>query len=67
MMGAREELFAQGFPYMRIVGAFAFFQAVSLSAAAGLRSVDKAHYPMFVSGLAALSALPQSLHRDIAT
>ncbi len=51
MMGAREELFAQGFPYMRIVGAFAFFQAVSLSAAAALRSVDKAHYPMFVSGL----------------
>ena len=37
--------------YMRIVGAFAFFQAVSLSAAAALRSVDKAHYPMFVSGL----------------
>ena len=51
MMGAREELFAQGFPYMRIVGAFAFFQAVSLSTAAALRSVDKAHYPMFVSGL----------------
>ena len=51
MMGARDELYLEGFPYMRIVGAFAFFQAVSLSAAAALRSVDKAHYPMFVSGL----------------
>lgn len=51
MMGARDELYVEGFPYMRIVGAFAFFQAVSLSAAAALRSVDKAHYPMFVSGL----------------
>lgn len=51
MMGAREELYAQSFAYMRIVGAFAFFQAVSLSAAAALRSVDMADYPMFVSGL----------------
>ena len=50
-MGVREELFSQSFSYMRIVGAFAFFQAVSLSAAAALRSVDMAHYPMFVSGL----------------
>ncbi len=50
-MGVREELFSQSFSYMRIVGAFAFFQAMSLSAAAALRSVDMAHYPMFVSGL----------------
>lgn len=51
LMGVRDELYAQSFTYMRTVGAFAFFQAVSLSAAAALRSVDMAQYPMYVSGL----------------
>ena len=34
---------------MRIVGAFAFFQAISLAISASLRSADKAKYPMMVT------------------
>jgi len=40
---------AYGLPYMKIVGGFAFFQALSLSLSASLRSADKAKYPMYVS------------------
>ena len=35
--------------YMRIVGAFAFFQAISLTLSASLRSANKAIYPMLVT------------------
>lgn len=49
MMGLRPELLGEGVSYMRIVGAFAFFQAVSLAISASLRSADKAKYPMMVT------------------
>ena len=40
---------ADGMDYMRIVGAFAFFQAISLTLSASLRSANKAIYPMLVT------------------
>ena len=49
LMGLRPDLMADGLPYMRIVGGFAFLQAISLSLSASLRSADKAKYPMYVS------------------
>ena len=51
IMGIRPELAGEGLAYMRIVGVFVFFQAISLSAAAALRSVDKAQFPMITSAL----------------
>lgn len=49
MMGLRPDLMSDGLPYMKIVGGFAFLQAISLSLSASLRSADKAKYPMYVS------------------
>ena len=49
MMGLRPDLLADGLPYMKTVGGFAFLQAISLSLSASLRSADKAKYPMYVS------------------
>ena len=49
LMGLRPDLMSDGLPYMKIVGGFAFFQAISLSLSASLRSADKAKYPMYVS------------------
>lgn len=49
MMGLRPDLMSDGLPYMKIVGGFAFLQAMSLSVSASLRSADKAKYPMYVS------------------
>ena len=49
MMGLRSELMEYGVNYMEIVGAFAFFQAVSLTISASLRSANKAVYPMMVT------------------
>ena len=49
MMGLRPDLLAYGLPYMKIVGGFAFLQAISLSLSAALRSANKAKYPMYVS------------------
>ena len=49
MMGLRPDLLAYGLPYMKIVGGFAFLQAISLSLSASLRSANKAKYPMYVS------------------
>ena len=49
LMGLRPELLTEGVSYMRIVGAFAFFQAISLAISASLRSADKAKYPMMVT------------------
>lgn len=49
MMGLRAELLPEGLSYMKIVGGFAFLQALSLAISAALRSADKAVYPMAVS------------------
>lgn len=49
MMGLRPDLMSDGLPYMKIVGGFAFLQAISLSLSASLRSADKAKYPMYAS------------------
>ena len=49
LMGLRPDLMAEGLPYMKIVGGFAFLQAISLSLSASLRSADKAKYPMYVA------------------
>lgn len=43
-MGLRPELLKYGIGYMEIVGAFAFFQAISLTISASLRSANKAIY-----------------------
>ena len=50
-MGLRPELLRYGIGYMEIVGAFAFFQAISLTISASLRSANKAVYPMLVTVL----------------
>ena len=49
MMGLRSELMEYGVSYMKIVGVFAFFQAISLTISASLRSANKAVYPMMVT------------------
>ena len=49
LMGLTPELMTDGMDYMRIVGAFAFFQAISLTLSASLRSANKAIYPMLVT------------------
>ena len=49
LMGLTSELMTDGMDYMRIVGAFAFFQAISLTLSASLRSANKAIYPMLVT------------------
>lgn len=49
LMGLTPELMRDGMDYMRIVGAFAFFQAMSLTLSASLRSANKAVYPMLVT------------------
>lgn len=48
-MGLGPELMGYGVNYMEIVGAFAFFQAMSLTISASLRSANKAVYPMMVT------------------
>lgn len=48
-MGLGSELMGYGVNYMEIVGAFAFFQAMSLTISASLRSANKAVYPMMVT------------------
>lgn len=49
LMGLRPELMKDGVDYMQIVGSFAFFQAISLTLSASLRSANKAVYPMMVT------------------
>ena len=49
LMGLRPELMPDGLSYMRIVGSFAFAQAISMAASASLRSANKAFYPMMVT------------------
>lgn len=51
IMGVRSDIMPEAMAYMRIVGLFAFLQAVSLAISAALRSADKAKYPMIVSAI----------------
>lgn len=47
-MGLRPELMSDGIPYLRIVGGFAFAQAITTTISAILRSANKPVYPMIV-------------------
>lgn len=47
-MGLDSHLMQYGLPYMQLVGALAFFQALHLTISASLRSDHKAIYPMLV-------------------
>lgn len=49
MMDLAPELIQEGLSYMRIVGGFAFLQAIALTLSAILRSHDMAYYPMRVT------------------
>ena len=51
LMGLRPELMADGLVYLRLTGALSFFQALSLTFSASLRSADKVVYPMVVTGI----------------
>ena len=51
LMGLRPELMGDGVVYLKITGALSFFQALSLTFSASLRSADKVVYPMVVTGI----------------
>ena len=51
LMGLRPELMGDGLVYLRLTGALSFFQAISLTFSASLRSADKVIYPMAVTGI----------------
>ena len=51
LMGLRPELMGDGLIYLRITGALSFFQALSLTFSASLRSADKVVYPMAVTAV----------------
>ena len=51
LMGLRPELMDDGLVYLEITGAWSFFQALSLTFSASLRSADKVVYPMVVTGI----------------
>lgn len=51
VMGLRPELMGDGLVYLRLTGAMSFFQAMSLTFSASLRSADKVIYPMIVTGI----------------
>lgn len=51
LMGLRPELMGDGLVYLRLTGALSFFQALSLTFSASLRSADKVIYPMVVTGV----------------
>ena len=51
LMGLRPELMSDGLIYLKITGALSFFQAISLTFSASLRSADKVIYPMAVTGI----------------
>lgn len=52
VMGLREELMPEGAVYLRITGSLSFFQAMSLTLSASLRSADKVVAPMAVNVIA---------------
>ena len=51
LMGLRPELMGDGLVYLKLTGALSFFQALSLTFSASLRSADKVVYPMVVTGI----------------
>lgn len=51
LMGLRPELMSDGVVYLKLTGALSFFQALSLTFSASLRSADKVVYPMVVTGI----------------
>ncbi len=51
-LGLRPEQLADGVTYLRLTGAFAFFQAISFALSASLRSVDKVRPPMVITAVA---------------
>ena len=51
LMGLRPELMSDGLVYLRLTGALSFFQALSLTFSASLRSADKVIWPMVVTGI----------------
>ena len=51
LMGLRPELMGDGVVYLKLTGALSFFQALSLTFSASLRSADKVVYPMVVTGI----------------
>ena len=52
MMGLREELMSDGAAYLRITGAFSFFQAMGFTFSSSLRSVDRVRSPMVATAIA---------------
>lgn len=46
IMGIRPEMYSDALAYMKIVGSFAFLQAISFTLSATLRSLQKPKYPM---------------------
>ncbi|MDE6160389.1 MAG: MATE family efflux transporter [Muribaculaceae bacterium] len=50
-MGLNSTLLREGARYLEIVGAFAFFQAISLTISATLRASNRAIYPMIIVGI----------------
>jgi putative MATE family efflux protein len=51
LMGLRPELMGDGVVYLRLTGSLSFFQALSLTFSASLRSADKVVWPMAVTGI----------------
>ena len=51
LMGLRPELMGDGLVYLKLTGALSFFQALSLTFSASLRSADKVVWPMAVTGI----------------
>jgi len=51
LMGVRPELMGDALVYLRLTGALSFFQALSLTFSASLRSAGKVTYPMVVTGI----------------
>jgi len=51
LMGLRPELMGDGLVYLQLTGAWSFFQALSLTFSASLRSADKVVYPMVVTAI----------------
>lgn len=50
-MGLREGLMPDGLVYLKITGALSFFQAISLTLSASLRSADKVVWPMMATAV----------------
>lgn len=51
LMGLRPALMGDSVIYLRLTGALSFFQALSLTFSASLRSADKVMWPMAVTGI----------------